>query len=347
MTRRRFLALAATTALATACTDTAADTSPVVHNSPTPAGATRSTRRRSAPPSPAAVHANELGLIPVLMHHRLVTSAAGSYDMTPAFFRQELERLYRENYHPIRALDLARRDLSSVPAGKTPVVLTFDDSTPGQVAFNSTGRVAGDCALGILQSFHARHPEFPAVATFYLNKHPFGLTGSAVPRALVRLNALGCEVGNHTWSHPNLHALSRVEAEAEIGKLAAMVSQATPTAPCGTLALPLGVHPRDSTVLAAGGRGGTAYRNLGVVLVGANPSHSPYHRDFDPMAIPRIRCSSHDSGRGELELGYWLDQLAARPDQKYVSAGNPARITAPRGRQSLLAPKLRSRAVWY
>jgi hypothetical protein len=293
------------------------------------------------------VHANELGLIPVLMHHRLVTSSAGPYDMTPAFFRQELERLYRENYYPVRATDLARRDLSAVPAGKTPVVLTFDDSTPGQVAFDSAGRTTGDCALGILQSFHSRHPDFPAAATFYINKNPFGLTGSAVAQALVRLNALGCEVGNHTWSHPNLHTLTRLEAEAEIGKLATMVGQATPKAPCSTLALPLGVHPRDSTVLAHGGRGGTAYRNLGVMLVGANPSHSSYHRDFDPMAIPRIRCSSQDSGRGDLELSYWLDRLAARPEQKYVSAGNPAHITAPRAQQNSLTPELRRQAIWY
>ncbi|MDX6265240.1 MAG: hypothetical protein QOH84_6928, partial [Kribbellaceae bacterium] len=229
--------------------------------------------------------------------------------------------LYRENYHPIRAIDLVRRNLSSIPAGKTPVVLTFDDSTPGQVAFDSAGRVDPDCALGILQTFHASHPTFPAVATFYINKNPFGLTGAAADRALVRLNDLGCEVGNHTWSHPNLRTLSRAQAEAEIGKLAALVREATPKTPASTLALPLGVHPRDHSVLARGGSGATAYRNLGVMLVGANPCHSPYHPDFDPMAIPRIRSSSHDNGRGELELTYWLDQLAAHPAKKYVAAG--------------------------
>ncbi|QNE22693.1 hypothetical protein F1D05_38355 [Kribbella qitaiheensis] len=75
----------------------------------------------------------------------------------PAFFRDELERLYRENYHPIRAIDLVRRELSSVPAGETPVVLTFDDSTPRQVAFDAAGRVTRDCdcALGILQTSQA------------------------------------------------------------------------------------------------------------------------------------------------------------------------------------------------
>jgi peptidoglycan/xylan/chitin deacetylase (PgdA/CDA1 family) len=262
------------------------------------------------------VHANELGVIPVLMHHRLAPSSPGTYDMTPAFFRAELDRLYREKYHPIRAIDLVRRDFASVPAGKTPVVLTFDDSTPGQVAFDSTGRVTPDCALGILQTFHAAHPDFPAVATFYLNRRPFGLSGAAATQALVRLNGLGCELGNHTWSHPNLRKLTRAQAEAEIGKLAALVNRAVPQAPARTLALPLGVHPRDPAVLAAGAADGTAYRNLGVLLVGAGPCHSPFHRDFDPMAIPRIRCSSRD---GELEFTYWLDHLATHPAQKFIA----------------------------
>ncbi|WBQ03502.1 polysaccharide deacetylase family protein [Kribbella sp. CA-293567] len=353
LTRRRFLALTAASTVVAGCTDIAADTSPVVH-APGSSPATTTPRRTPKPatspppaPPPAKLQANELGQLPVLMHHRLVTSSAGAYDQTPDFFRQELERLYRENYHPVRAIDLARRDLTAVPAGKTPVVLTFDDSTPSQVAFDSAGRVESDCALGILRGFHARHPDFPAVATFYVNRNPFGLSGAAVPQALVRLTALGCEIGNHTWSHPNLHTLSRAEAEAEIGKLAAMVRGATPASPCGTLALPLGVHPRDSSVLARGGRGSTAYRNLAVLLVGANPSLSPYHRDFDPMAIPRIRCSSHRNGRGPLEFNYWLDQLATRPGLKYIAAGNPAHVTAPSSLRQSLAPGLADRAIWW
>ncbi|MDX6283596.1 MAG: hypothetical protein QOH03_4667, partial [Kribbellaceae bacterium] len=309
LSRRRFLAMTAATTMVAGCADTAADTAPVV-STPSSAPPPATPRRTPKPaPPPAAIHANELGMIPVLMHHRLVTGPAGTYDMTPAYFRAELARLHRENYHPVRAIDLARRDLAAVPAGKTPVVLTFDDSTPGQVASDAKGRVTPDCALGILQAFHATHPDFPAVATFYLNRNPFGLTGAAVTAALVRLNALGCEIGNHTWSHPNLHTLTRAQAESEIGKLAALVHQALPGTPASTMALPLGVHPRDSSVLARGGAGSTAYRNLGVLLVGANPCHSPFHSDFDPMAIPRIRCGAHD---GQLELTYWLDRLAAR-----------------------------------
>jgi hypothetical protein len=325
--RRAFLGLAAAAVVA-GCNDTTTpDAAPVVAAdakptaTPTPASPTPTPRQVTNRP-PAA---SELGVIPVLMHHRLTPNVSGEYDMTPAFFRAELERLYREGYHPIRTIDLVRRDLSAVPEGKTPVVLTFDDSTPGQFALDKSGRVVPDTALGIMLAFQTRYPDFPAVGSFYLNKSPFGLQGSEVERALRYLYDAGCELGNHTWDHPNLHHLSTAEAESEIGRLAAMITTAVPAAPPRTLALPLGVHPRDHRVLASGGRGGTAYKNEGVLLVGAGPCPSPYSKTFDPMAIPRIRCSSYQGGQGNLLMDYWLDRL---PRQRFVAASNNSRVVA-------------------
>ncbi|ONI73776.1 hypothetical protein BWI15_10155 [Kribbella sp. ALI-6-A] len=327
--RRAFLGLAATTVVA-GCNDTRVpDASPVVaaDSQPTtsPASTPKAKPVSSRPPAPS-----ELGVVPVLMHHRMATSVSGEYDMTPAFFRAELERLYRENYFPIRTIDLVRRDLSAVPVGKTPVVLTFDDSTPGQFALDAAGRVVPDTAVGIMLAFQARHPDFPAVGSFYLNKSPFGLPASEVGRALKYLNDLGCELGNHTWDHPNLRQLGTAEAESEIGRLAAMISAAVPAASARTIALPLGVHPRDRRILAAGGRGSTAYKNEGVLLVGAGPCPSPYSKSFDPMAIPRIRCSSYQGGQGNLLMDYWLDKLARAPHLKFVAASNNGNVVVPK-----------------
>ena len=60
-----------------------------------------------APARPADVHANELGLIPVLMYHRLVAQPRSVYDRTPDDFRAELERLAREGYVPITTAEMA------------------------------------------------------------------------------------------------------------------------------------------------------------------------------------------------------------------------------------------------
>src|SRR3954452_12791245 len=86
--RRQFLALAASTTVLAGCADTTADTAPVVGtpsaraagqeavHAATPSGSPHTSK---PVPSPAAVHANELGMIPVLMHHRLVSGKAGTY----------------------------------------------------------------------------------------------------------------------------------------------------------------------------------------------------------------------------------------------------------------------------
>ncbi|ADB32885.1 polysaccharide deacetylase [Kribbella flavida DSM 17836] len=355
LSRRRLLGLAAAagTTIVAGCTDVAApDAAPVI-SSADPAHSADPAKEAPAAPTPStttpasAVKANELGMIPVLMHHRLATSVSGEYDMTPAFFRAELERLHAEGYFPIRTLDLVRRDFSRVPAGRTPVVLTFDDSTPGQFALDAAGRVVPDTAVGIMLAFEERHPDFPAVGSFYLNRSPFGLSGSAAVQALRRLHALGCELGNHTWSHPNLRQIDAGKVQEEFGRLSASVEEAVPGVAPRTMALPLGIHPRDRRLMARGGQGGTAYRNEGVLLVGAGPCPSPFHRDFEPMAIARIRCSSHQGGKGNLLMDYWLDRFAARPDLKFVASGNAGHVTAPRREAAAIAPAFRSRALWY
>jgi hypothetical protein len=75
-------------------------------SAPHPTGSTTTPGSPSAspttpPPDPASVHANEIGVIPVLMHHRLVSKVDSEYDMTPAYFAAELERLQREGYYPV------------------------------------------------------------------------------------------------------------------------------------------------------------------------------------------------------------------------------------------------------
>ena len=75
----------------------------------------------------------EGGLVPVLMYHRIVSPipAGDDYARTPAQFRADLARLDREGYTTYRdgRPGAGRID---VPAGRTPVVLTFDDSSESQ-----------------------------------------------------------------------------------------------------------------------------------------------------------------------------------------------------------------------
>ncbi|MEU8900628.1 polysaccharide deacetylase family protein [Nocardia sp. NPDC048505] len=284
----------------------------------------------AAPPTvpPAQVRADELGLVPVLMYHQLLPAPSGEYDQTPAEFRDELERLYREGYRPVTAAEYISGEID-IPAGTHPVVLTFDDSTLSQFTFGPDGEPAADCAAGILEEFRARYPDFRPRATFYVNNEPFG----ADPRALSWLAEHGHEIGSHTASHANLARLDDAGVQREFAENVRAIEAAVPGKPVRTMALPLGIAPGERALAVAGSWAGTAYRFDAVMLVGAEPAPSPYG-PVDPTGVPRIR-----SGKGAVpfDSAYWLDWLAANPERRYTSDGDAAKISYPAADSAALA----------
>ncbi len=291
-----------------------------------------------APPNPASVAANELGLVPVLMYHQIVAVPGGEYDQTPAEFTAELDRLYREGYRPVTLARYLAGDLN-LPAGTHPVVLTFDDSTRSQLSFTDTGAVTPDCAVGLLEDFAARHPDFPATASFYVNNDPFGNDARALPW----LAAHGYEIGAHTANHANLATLDATGVQREFAENIRAITAAVPGYTVHTMALPLGIAPADRALARAGSWDGTSYAFDGVLLVGSNPAPTPFG-DLDPGGIPRIR-----SGRGDVpfDSGYWLDDLAAHPGGRYTADGDPARVSFPSGLAGELAPRWSTQAQPY
>lgn len=289
-------------------------------------------------PAPAAVGANELGSIPILMYHQLSPTPTGDYDQTPEKFRGELDRLYRENYRPVTITQYLSGNLD-LPAGTHPVVLTFDDSTTSQVRFTDTGALDPNCAVGILQDFAATHQGFAPVATFYVNDNPF----AGDPRALPWLASHGFEIGDHTADHRNLSALGAAGVQREIGENLRTITAAAPGITVRTLALPDGAEPENPALATKGTWEGTPYSFDGVLLVGANPAPAPFGR-LDPTSIPRIR-----SGRTPVQFDsiYWLDHLAAHPDQRYTSDGDPDHISFPRTLSADLNPRWASRSNPY
>ncbi|RBO82941.1 polysaccharide deacetylase [Nocardia puris] len=292
----------------------------------------------TAPFDPAAVGANELGLVPVLMYHQITPDPAGEYDQTPEEFRAELARLYAEGYRPVTTADYVSGALD-LPAGTHPVVLTFDDSTLSQLRLTESGAPTPDSAVGILEEFAAAHPGFAATASFYVNDEPFG----GDPRALAWLADHGYEIGAHTATHANLARLDAHGVQREIVLNIRAIQAATGGAPVRTMALPLGIAPSEPWLASAGAWDGTTYTFDAVLLVGAEPAPSPFGA-FDRGGVPRIR-----SGRGEVafDSGYWLDRLAADPAARYTSDGNPDRISFPRNLTGELGAAWAERAHPY
>jgi peptidoglycan/xylan/chitin deacetylase (PgdA/CDA1 family) len=260
------------------------------------------------------------------MYHQLKAHPKGVYDITPSRFRAELERLARENYVPITAADYAAGRID-IPAGKHPVVLTFDDSTRSQLTLTAAGEPARGTAVAILLEVAARHPGFTPTATFFVNKSPFAEPGG---RHYLRwLHDHGFEVGNHTLDHLPMHSLGAEQVRRQIAADAAMITKAVPGIEVSTLALPLGSRPRNHRLMMNGQWHGIWYRNAAAFLVGSGSASSPFARSYDPTGVPRVRSQGRGGPEAHYASSQTLDRLRSSPTDRYTSDGDPAVVSFP------------------
>lgn len=330
---RALVPACAVLALVTACSGTGADAEPVAVTEEAPPAT-------PSPPDPAEVGADELGVVPVLMYHQFLDEPRGAYDQTLDDFRAEVERLADDGYYPVSLAAYATGDLGDVPAGCSPVVLTFDDATTSQFALGDDGEVLPDTAAGVLLQVARERPDFPARATFFVNEAPFaGQEG-----ALAALVEAGFEVGNHTYGHENLKRLSAGEVAEQLVLEQRDVAAQVPGYVPRTMSLPLGVSPADPDLAQAGSWDGTEYAFDAVALVGANPAASPFSDDFS-VRVPRIRSGLKTGpSAGDMDSVHWLDEIA---DDRYVSDGDPDRVSFPATRAGDAGPDLGERAQPY
>ena len=340
MRRRPVVVAAAVTGLLlTGCADSSdkVEAPPVANggtSTPTPSASTPA----AGSVDPASVSANELGRVPVMMYHQVKENPKGEYDQSPAEFRAELERLHRMNFVPVTVQQLIAGEVN-VPAGKHPVVLTFDDSTISQIQIGADGKPTPDSAVGILEAFEAANPGFTATASFYVNGNPFN-----DPKAVPWLVDNGYEVGVHTINHINLKQSTDTKIQQELAGNADQIKTAAPNAEVSTISLPFGISPVNKQLLRGGSYEGKSYTLVGALLVGSNPSPSPFSADFEPYAIPRIR-----SGPATVptDSEYWLNQLEKNPKSIFTSDGDANKISFPKSDEAKLDPEYAARANAY
>lgn len=293
---------------------------------------------------PAEVGADELGLIPVMMYHQLREDGGSEWDMAPEEFRAELERLFESGYVPISAADLARGHID-VPAGRSPVVLTFDDSTRSQ-AWLEDGELAPDSAMGILIDVAADHEDVEPIASLYVITSSLFGGGTDGPAIMQALHDAGMELGNHTHTHANLRQLDVDGVQAELATAVDEIRAIVPEAEVTTLSLPLGIYPDDTSLALSGSHGGTDYEHDLVLMVGYEPNVSPFHADYDPAAVARIQ--THPDPAFMFGSAWWLDQLDAGSSHRpFVSDGDPDTISFPAEREDELDPAYAERANPY
>jgi peptidoglycan/xylan/chitin deacetylase (PgdA/CDA1 family) len=302
-------------------------------------------KRQSTAEAAKSLKPDELGLVPVLMHHQIRPNGS-VFDMTAAQLRVELVRLWRDGFYPVRAVDLVTGKLD-VPKGKSPVVLTFDDADNNQVGFRSDGSLDPMTGVGVLEAFAALHPDFPATATFFVPRNAFEGNGRAPAATLRWLVEHGFELGNHTKDHIPLNTLGPTSVQRQLVLGERVLSRLLPGYRAQTMALPLGALPHPRSLAVKGTWRGESYLFAGVFLAGAEPTPSPFSTKWDPTAIPRIRTNPSWNGTRDFTAGMWLDILERNPELRYISDGDAARITFPRPKQDQLAPQYRARANPY
>ncbi|TXK35946.1 polysaccharide deacetylase family protein [Nonomuraea sp. C10] len=290
----------------------------------------------------AAVKANELGQVPVLMYHRIVDKPGTTDDRTPAQFRTELERLAKENYVPVTAAEFVTGKID-IPAGKHPVVLTFDDSSPSQLTLDAMGTPKANTAVAIMREVAAKHSGFRPVATFYITRDMFGKhVREEQAQTLLWLKSNGFDLGNHTRDHYNLRARTHDQVEEQIGSIGKEINELAGVKPV-TIALPYGVQPRKKEWAARG----KSYHHQGVFLAGYTPAASPFSKSFDALGIPRIRAMDKKGDCAQFCSTAWLDWLKANPDMRYTSDGDPSTVAYPKFKNPFLRASYKAKALAY
>lgn len=271
---------------------------------------------------------NELGDIIILMYHE-IGSPEGEWRRTPENFRRDLQTLYGLGYRAVSLQDVVNGRID-IPAGTSPVVLTFDDGNKGNFNYleiDGELRLDPECAVAIMEDFYQENPDFGLAATFYIYwPNPFRQP-QYLQTKLDYLVEQGFEIGNHTNSHANLSRISPEEIRRELALHLRETHKYLPGYKVTSLSLPYGAYPKEPLLAREGSCEGTSYRHEAVLLVGANPAPSPYHKKFNPFKLPRIKASEiKTDGVG---LYDWLEYFEENPSRRYISDGDANCITAP------------------
>ena len=273
---------------------------------------------------------NELWRVMILEYHK-IDLPEERWTRTPDNFRRDLQRLWERGYRLLSLNDYLDGRVN-LPKGTTPVILTFDDSSPGQFRYlekNGDWVVDPDSAVGILEQFDKDHPGFGRAATFFV------LPGASPPnrlfnqpelvgKKLAYLKSRGFEIGNHTLWHANLAKYDETTVRKQLLEAQEWVQKHLPGYRFRTLALPMGAYPKELAWAISGGVNGSTYRHDAILMVAGGAALSPHARGLDPYHLPRIQAT-------EAELGYWISHFDKRSEERYVSDGDPATVTVPRG----------------
>lgn len=276
-----------------------------------------------------------------MMYHGIVSTTNNKYtggnvdkdgyNRTSSAFRSDLEFYYSKGYRMISLKDYVN-GIIDVEMGYSPIILTFDDGNMNNFKVidkldDGTLVFDPDSAIGILESFKEKYPDFNITATFFLNSTLCNQEeyNEDIIKWLVNN---GYDVGNHTLNHDNFTSISISKTQEVVGGMYNILDSIIPGEYVNIVALPYGspykkTHENYAYILN-GEFNSKKYETVSALRVGWESEVSPFNKDFDKTFLKRCRAYDNNGVDFDIEMNFKI-----LDSKRYISDGDINTIVIP------------------
>lgn len=276
---------------------------------------------------------NELGKIPIMMYHEIsnvknddVAYIGGNvsedgYVRTAEAFKDDLEFYYQNNYRMISLKDLIGGKID-VELGKSPIILTFDDGSKNNInviGLDDNGDIVIDpnSAVGILETFKSKYPDYNITATFFVNKDLFHQEYS--DKIIKWLIDHDYDIANHTYNHFDLTTLNCSQMQIEVGRMYDELSKIT-NKYVKVVSLPYGlpneVEYNNFNCILNSSYNNKTYDTIATLTTENGATDSPFNKEYNSVILPRIKAYDNN---GNNDIDYYFKQIN---NSRYISDGD-------------------------
>lgn len=271
------------------------------------------------------------------------------YQRTAEAFKNDLEFYYENGYRMIRLTDYVDGNID-VELGKSPIILTFDDGLENNIkvtGLDEKGNIIIDpnSAVGVLESFKNKYPDFNVTATFFVNGGLFNQP-EYNEKILNWLVDNGYDVGNHTYSHVNFSKSTISQTQEEVGLIYEMLDNIIPSKYVNIVALPFGspysLEHTNMPYIFDSNYNGKNYSTKSALRVGWKAESSPFSSEFNPKFLKRIRAYDNNGVEFDIEMNFKLLE-----NNRYISDGNKDTIVIPKERETKILNSYDKEVIMY
>jgi len=304
---------------------------------------------------------NELGNIPIMMYHGIInkkdsqTDYIGGnvdkdgYNRTTESFREDLEFYYNNDYRMVRLIDYVNGNINT-EYGKSPIVLTFDDGNDNNLkvtGLDEEGNIIIDpnSAVGILEEFKKKYPDFNVTATFFVNDSLFNQK-EYNEKILNFLVDNGYDVGNHTKGHANFSNIDTKKTQEVVGYVYKQLDNIIPDKYVKIVALPFGspyskTHENYNYILK-GTYDNYQYETEAALRVGWEAELSPFNNSFDKTFLKRCRAYDNNGKDFDIEMNFRILE-----NKRYISDGNNKTIVTSSDNENIVNNSYDLEVIYY